>query len=313
MDASRNITRDGQLNLSGFCGLVIAVSDPVAAREFYCRILGFAAIGSDILPALGPHELISAGPNCLIALARAEAGRDFSASGVHRAYRTSAAGREAIRKRLKADGITIFGYREDREAEQNDRFYFLDLDGNRIQIVVDGRSQGDHVTGIDHVAVQVPDMMWGEEFYRRILMLPVESRFGLRTADHARARVWARGEDDMAPGTRRNDKLYMPMGGQNEIPRTNMQIYFRVGDGVLGVYLATKHEQEPPEDELWGAPRMLLAAPRSAIDKAAEALSAAGRAFHGPVEHPADAPLAASLYFKDTGGNFLEICALRGR
>ncbi|MFM2128630.1 MAG: hypothetical protein RL477_176, partial [Pseudomonadota bacterium] len=163
-----------------------------------------------------------------------------------------------------------------------------------------------------HVGVQVPDMMWGEEFYGKILGLSVESRFGLRTADHARARIWARGEDDMAPGTRRNDRLYMMMGGQKEVPRTNMQIYFRAGDGIIGVYLATRHVQEPPEEDLSGAPRVLVAAKRAALDGAAERLAAARRPFRGPVEHGAASPVAASLYFKDTGGNFIELCALRG-
>jgi hypothetical protein len=31
----------------------------------------------------------------------------------------------------------------------------------------------------------------------------------------------------------------------------------------------------------------------------------------GPVEHPEAAPIAASLYVRDPGGNFLEICVPR--
>lgn len=307
MDASSQSAAQSGIDVTGFAGLVTAVADVNAARDFYVRILGCTALGSDMLPGLGRHHLLATASGGLIALAEGMAA-DGADSGVHHAYRAGAAGREAIRARLAAAGIAVHGYREDREAEQDDRFYFLDPDNNRIQIVTRSGIPGDGVAAIDHVAVQLPDMMWGEEFYRRTLGLAVESRFGLRTADHARARLWAKGEDDMAPGTRRNDKLYMMMGGQSEVPRTNMQIYFRAGDSVLGVYLATRHVQEPPEENLSGAPRLMLAASRAELDRAAERLALVGRAFEGPVDHPASAPLTASLYFKDTGGNFIEIC-----
>ncbi len=307
MDASSQSAAQSGIDVTGFAGLVTAVADVNAARDFYVRILGCTALGSDMLPGLGRHHLLATASGGLIALAEGMAA-DGADSGVHHAYRAGTAGREAIRARLAAAGVAVHGYREDREAEQDDRFYFLDPDNNRIQIVTRSGIPGDGVAAIDHVAVQLPDMMWGEEFYRRTLGLAVESRFGLRTADHARARLWAKGEDDMAPGTRRNDKLYMMMGGQSEVPRTNMQIYFRAGDSVLGVYLATRHVQEPPEENLSGAPRLMLAASRAGLDRAAERLALVGRAFEGPVDHPPSAPLAASLYFKDTGGNFIEIC-----
>ena len=308
MDASSQSAAAGGIDLTGIAGLVIGVTDGDAARDFYCRILGCTALGSDSLPGHGRHHLVATASGGLIALAEVAVATDVSDSGVHQAYRAGAAGREAIRARLAAAGVAVHGYREDRAAEQDDRFYFLDPDGNRIQIVARDGIKGEGIVAIDHVAVQVSDMMWGEEFYRRTLGLAVESRFGLRTADHARARLWARGEDDMAPGTRRNDKLYMMMGGQSEVPRTNMQIYFQAGDGVLGVYLSTRHVQEPPEENLSGAPRLMLASTRAGLDRAAERLALVGRGFEGPVDHPASSPVAASLYFKDTGGNFIEIC-----
>lgn len=310
MDASRN--QAGSLGLVGLRGLVVAVADPAAAADFYCRILGCRDFGSDRIANAGSHRVVGAAGGDLIALARKPLREDVSDSGVHVALSASAAGRDAIAGALAGAGIAVHRYREDRVGEQDDRFYFADPDGNRIQIVVRAGIAGAGVAGIDHIGLQVPDMMWGEEFYGRVLGLPVESRFGLRTADHARARIWARGEDDMAPGTRRNDKLYMMMGGQSEVPRTNMQVYFQAGDGVIGIYLATRHVQEPPEEDLFGAPRTLIAAPRAALDAVAERLAAAGRAFLGPLDHPASAPHAASLYFRDTGGNFIEFCAPRG-
>ncbi|MDH3239817.1 MAG: VOC family protein [Alphaproteobacteria bacterium] len=303
----------GGLAIESIGALAVAVADPSAARDFYCRILGGVASGSDVLPECRSHELIRFPAGQMLALARAGNRPDLSETGVHQAYRATAGAAEAIAGRLQSGGIQIRRYREDREAEQGDRLYFFDPDGNRVQIVIrDAAVDGEGIYGIDHAAVQVPDMLWAGHFYGTVLGLEAESRFGLRTADHALARVWAAGEDDMAPGTRRLDKLYMTMGGQNEVPRTNMQVYYTVGEGVIGVYLATAHFQEPPEDQLAGVPRMILQAPRAALDIAAARLETEGRPYLGPVPHPASAPFSASLYFKDTGGNFFEICSPGG-
>jgi hypothetical protein len=96
------------------------------------------------------------------------------------------------------------------------------------------------------------------------------------------------------------------------VPRANMQIYYRVGDSMFGVYLATKHQQEPPEEQIvGGAPRTAFLVARSDLERIAGILSARNRLFEGPVEHPASVPYAASLYCKDHSGNFLEFCARR--
>ncbi len=298
------------LALDSIGGLVIGVGDPAAARDFYCRVLGGESLGSDIVPNTDTHELVRFPSGQMLALAHMPEHADHSETGIHQAYSATQSALDAISQRLGADDMEIHHYREDRAAEQDDRFYFLDPDGNRIQIVARGEAQGDDgIYGIDHAAVQLPDMMWGEQFYGQVLGLSVESRFGVRTADHAQARLWAKGEDDMAPGTRRLDKLYMIMGGESEMPRTNMQIYFTAGDSVIGIYLATAHYQEPPEEQLAGVPRVMLAASRATLDAAAAALDAAGCPYQGPIAHPASTPFSASLYFKDPGGNFLEIYA----
>lgn len=300
------------LAIETIAGLAIAVNDPATAKGFYLRALGGDAMGSDVLPHCGPHELIRFPSGQFLALARMEDRLDLTETGVHQAYRAAPGTLDAVLGHLESEGIEVFRYREDREAEQGDRIYFFDPDGNRVQIVIrDGGEDTDRAYGIDHATVQVPDMMWAEHFYGTILGLSAESRFGLRTADHAEARIWAKGEDDMAPGTRRLDKLYMTMGGQNEVPRTNMQVYYTAGDGVIGIYLATSHFQEPPEEQLAGAPRVILAAPLATLEAAATRLEAAGRPFLGPVTHPKSAPCAASLNFRDTGGNFIEICSFR--
>jgi catechol 2,3-dioxygenase-like lactoylglutathione lyase family enzyme len=298
----------GSLTIESISALAVAVDDPSAARDFYCRVLGGIASGSDVLPECPSHELIRLPAGQMLVLARAGDRPDLSETGVHQAYRATPTAMDAISQRLQSEGIEIHSYREDRETEQSDRVYFLDPDGNRVQIVVrDGAVDGEEIYGIDHAAVQVPDMLWATHFYGEILGLPAESRFGLRTADHAQARVWAKGEDDMAPGTRRLDKLYMTMGGQNEVPRTNMQVYYDLGDGVIGVYLATQHFQEPPEEQLAGVPRLILQAPSVGLETVAARLDAASWPYRGPITHAPSAPFSASIYFKDTGGNFIEI------
>ena len=154
---------------------------------------------------------------------------------------------------------------------------------------------------------------WNKEFYGSELRLPISHRVGWKTADYARARKWAAGEEDMAPGTRRLDQRYSVMVDRKTVPRANMQMFVDVGGGsVLGVYLANKHFQEPLEEQLVGAPRTVLAVPnRAALDGAARALAAHQRPYQGPVAHPDSSPFEASLYFKDLGGNFLELCVAR--
>jgi catechol-2,3-dioxygenase len=128
-----------------------------------------------------------------------------------------------------------------------------------------------------------------------------------------RARKWASGEENMAPGTRRLDQRYTVMVNRKTVPRCNMQLFFRAGDAVLGVYLGNKHFQEPPEEQAIGATRIAFAAPRAELDRVAQMIAATGRACEGPVVHPQSSGLEASVYFRDPGGNFMEVCTPRRR
>jgi catechol 2,3-dioxygenase-like lactoylglutathione lyase family enzyme len=298
--------------VDGISYLAVPVSDLARATDFYCRILGLAHVGTDVLPHCGAHTLLRAPSGQLLALAVVSGGPDLRDTGVHQAYRITRSQRATIHERLVAEGLPVLTYKEDRPAEEGDNFYFLDPEGNRLQLIIaDRASSGDGISGIDHAAVQVPDMEWAEEFYKNELGLAVDHRVGWRTADHSRARRWAAGEEDMAPGTRRMDQLYMTMGGERTTPRANMQLFFLAGDAVLGVFLATQHFQEPPEEQLAGTPRIAITASRTTLDSVAGVLQAKGRPFTGPVEHPVSVPLECSLFFKDTGGNFLELCVPR--
>jgi catechol-2,3-dioxygenase len=101
------------------------------------------------------------------------------------------------------------------------------------------------------------------------------------------------------------------MEQKRRLPRPNTQLFLRVGDGILGVYLATQHRQEPPEDQIIGTPRIGFRASREALDKTVKLLKERRSPVEGPIEHAASTPIAVSIYFKDPGGNFLELCVPR--
>jgi catechol-2,3-dioxygenase len=309
------IDRASAVDVTDIAGLAVEVDDLDRAADFYARVLGLNPVGRDVLPACGAHAALRA-PSGQWVVISANADRpDLCETGVHQAYRVSQEARTAITKALIAEGVEIRTYKEDRPAEERDNFYFCDPAGNRLQLVT---ATGNEVPsaaglfGIDHAAVQVADMMWAEAFHADELGLPVDHRVGWRTADYVRARKWAAGKEDMAPGTRRLDQRYTVMVNRKTVPRANMQLYLRAGRGAIGVYLANKHFQEPPEEQLVGTPRIVLAvASRDRLDAAARRLAFHRRAFDGPVIHPLSAPLEASLYFKDPGGNFFELCVAR--
>ena len=291
--------------------VTVTAADIAAARRFYSCILGLQDMGMVQMPGFGAHAVLRL-PSGQFLILTAPEGPDTRGTGVHNAFSVSAAARDAIAARLAADKIDVLTYLEDRPKEEAENFFCLDPDGNRIQLVRSPSAKATAgVQAIDHTVVLTYDMLWAESFYGEGLRLPVESRVGVRTADHARARRWAAGEEQMAPGTRRLDKLYMTMGGQNEVPRANMQVYFTVGSSVFGIYLATKHQQEPPEEQLVGAPRTAFLVAPGDLESIAALLQKRRRPFAGPVDHPKSAPFAASLYCKDQSGNFLEFCVPR--
>jgi catechol 2,3-dioxygenase len=314
MDAMA-LERTSALDVTGIAYLAVDVDDLDRAVDFYTRVLGLKLIGRDVLPSCGAHVALTATSGQWVVLSKNAERPDLRDTGVHQAYRVSLSARTAITKTLIAEGIEIRTYKEDRLAEERDNFYFFDPDGNRLQLVtVAGADASSPValSGIDHAAVQTVDMLWAESFYTDELGLPVDHRVGWNTADYVRARKWAAGEEDMAPGTRRLDQRYTVMVNRKTVPRANMQLFVRVGSAVLGVYLANKHFQEPLEERASGTPRISFAVDsQGQLDAAARRLTSHRRIIEGPVIHPRSAPLEASLYFKDPGGNFLELCVVR--
>jgi catechol-2,3-dioxygenase len=66
----------------------------------------------------------------------------------------------------------------------------------------------------------------------------------------------------------------------------------------------------PPDDVLRGTGgfRHGFRLSRAAFDQLIDRLRYYEVPFEGPVTHPDNSPLGQSVYFKDPGGNFLEVC-----
>ena len=304
-DAAQATTKEGGLTASALSHLVVTVDD-LAVADFYRDTLGFAVAGHDMIAECGASVTLGGARGGLLVLSRTEGRPDLSTTGVHQAYAVAPKARAAIHERLAAQGIAAHTYKEDRPAEDGDNFYFADPAGNRVQIVADP-SQGDGAPALHHAAVHVANMWWAETFYTTTLGCAVEHRVGWKTADYARAKLWAAGKEDMAPGTRRMDKRYSSMVNNREMPRVNLQIYLRIGAVPFALYLANQHIQEPPEEILLGTPRTGFAVSAAMLDATRHRLDQARWPYCGPTVHKGGA-LAQSLYFKDPGGNFIELC-----
>lgn len=300
------------MKVQGISHLTIEVAQLKKAEEFYCGVLGFEPSGYNLWPECGNNAALKTAAGQWLVLSENTPPRSLPETGVHQAYRVAPGDRSAIARRLEARDIAVRSYKEDRPQEEEHNCYFHDADGNRIQLVaVAGGAGGGRVLGIDHTAVESPDLEWAEDFYVNVLGLPVDHRVGWKTADYVRAKLWGEGKEEMAPGTRRWDQRYTVMEQKRRLPRPNMHFFVRLGDAVLGVYLALEHRQEPPEEQMVGSPRIGLRTSRRALEETARRLAQRRCRFQGPVEHPASTPIATSLYCKDPAGNFLEFSVAR--
>lgn len=288
--------------------LVVEVDD-LAIAKFYCNTLGFTEAGTDMIADCGTSVALAAADGGLLVLSKHTGHPDLSATGVHQAYGVSADGRRRIAAALAAQGIAVKTCKEDRPAEEHDNFYFTDPAGNRVQLVAKPGMNGGP-PALDHAAVVVANMWWAEVFYTDTLACGVEHRVGWKTEDYSRAQLWADGKEDMAPGTRRMDKRYSTIVNNKTVARVNLQIYLRVGAVPFAVYLANQHFQEPPEEKLVGTPRAAFAVDEAMLDDVRRRLDAARWPYLGP-QSGGGGPVQRALYFKDPGGNFIELAVRR--
>jgi catechol 2,3-dioxygenase-like lactoylglutathione lyase family enzyme len=293
------------LKAAGLSHLVVEVDD-LAVGDFYRDTLGFAAAGTDMIGDCGRSVALAGANGSYLVLSERKDRADLSATGVHQAYAVGPDVRRRIGEKLSVQGIEVKTYKEDRPAEAKDNFYFSDPAGNRVQLVAAAARNGG-APAFDHAAIQVANMWWAETFYTGTLACEVEHRVGWKTEDYARAQLWADGKEDMAPGTRRMDKRYTSMVNQRSVPRVNLQIYLRIGEVPFALYLANQHFQEPPEETLVGTPRTAFSVTSPTLDETCRRLEAAHWPFVGP-RTETEGPARQSLFFKDPGGNFIELC-----
>ncbi len=298
----------------GFLGLshiVLEVADADEAAGFYQDVLGLEGGPIDPWPLCGTSRILAARENRHLILATQADPPDLRDTGVHHAYAVSEGQRDRIAARLDGLGVEIFSYVEDPPDESSGGFYFFDPSGNRVQLVTEPGNAAHALPAFHHSAIQVADILWTEKFYTEVLGLEPVHRVGWNTADYARAKAWAEGKEDMAPGTRRMDERYTVIVNKQKMPRVNMQVYLACGGHVLGIYLADRHMQEPPEEQCVGTPRTAFIVSATGIEAAASRLGDAGWLFEGPVSHAPGLPISASIYFRDPGGNFIELAVSR--
>ena len=152
------------------------------------------------------------------------------------------------------------------------------------------------IQGMDHTVIAVNDLWWAEWFYTEVLGGTINSRQGMTTDQ------LLRGRRRMAQRLEKNPK-------DTRISAPHSSVEF--GESVLPIFLYQEHVQEPPPDQLRGAPRTGFQVPEERFHAAVEKLGAKGVRYEGPVRHGDNSPIGELVYFKDPSGNFIELCWLK--
>jgi len=136
---------------------------------------------------------------------------------------------------------------------------------------------------ITHSGINVVDLKEGEDFYANIFGGLITNRVNFNTDDAKRGR-------SVHTSVALNDWLFamclprgdLPMPPDEQLKGTNgFRHGFRLSQSAFGTIIDRLKTYEVP--------------------------------FEGPVMHPENSPVAESVYFKDPGGNFLEVCWRRDR
>jgi len=131
---------------------------------------------------------------------------------------------------------------------------------------------------ITHSGINVVDLKEAEDFYAAIFGALITNRINFNTDDARRGR-------SVHTSVALNDWLFAICLPRGDLPM-------------------------PPDEQLKGTNgfRHGFRVDRTAFDDVVNRLKMNEVPFQGPVAHPDGSPLGESVYFKDPGGNFLEVC-----
>ena len=134
------------------------------------------------------------------------------------------------------------------------------------------------VESISHSGINVVDLKEAEDFYADVFGARITNRVNFNTDDARRGR--------------------------------SVHTSLVLGDWLFAVVLPKGQIRMPSEDTLRGTNgfRHAFRVSREAFPTVVERLRARGVPFEGPDVHPKHGPLGESVYFKDPGGNFSEVC-----
>ncbi|HEY4134640.1 MAG TPA: VOC family protein [Alphaproteobacteria bacterium] len=289
--------------VQGLSHLIIETPGIEAAEEFYTKLFGFVPAGRDMWAGCERSSTLRTPSGQFLVLADAKPLKeDLAVSAIHQGYAVTAQAREQILAAVRAKGGEVFNYREDRPSEVADNVYITDPSGNRVQLLARANGNG---AGIDHVAIEVNDILWSEQAFGEWLSMPIEHRIGWAAMDYVEAK--AAGEASAIPGSRYWNERYSVFETERKALRPTPQIYFTLSSGSsVAVYLANRNYQSTPDTQRLGTPRLGLRLQKGGIDAVARTLESKRIKFEGPVQHGANMPIAKSLYMRDLGGNFIE-------
>jgi catechol-2,3-dioxygenase len=131
---------------------------------------------------------------------------------------------------------------------------------------------------ISHSGINVVDLKEAEEFYADIFGAAITNRVNFNTDDARRGR--------------------------------SVHTSVRMADWLFALALPKGQMPMPPAEQLRGTNgfRHGFHVLRERLPVIMDRLRARGVPFEGPVAHPEQGPLGESIYFKDPGGNFIEVC-----
>ena len=131
---------------------------------------------------------------------------------------------------------------------------------------------------ISHSGINVVDLKEAEEFYADILGAGITNRVNFNTDDARRGR--------------------------------SVHTSVKMADWLFALALPRGQMPMPPDGELRGTNgfRHGFHVSRERFAQVIDRLRERGVPFEGPVAHPEKGPLGESVYFKDPGGNFFEVC-----